>query len=375
MKREIIIGLIVITVFCSIWFFFFAKQPKHDALMVTLVPVRQGQFTASALARGKIVARRKEIIVSPITGIVFDSEIMPGQFLRKGTTIASVQLSKHFLLQKRQEYEFTQLDLEVLIEQLQNQEELLLAKAVSQREVKELRIRKFKTEKQVQNLKEQLELRPVKNSLTGILVEKRIHNRDIVTAGAVLGTIVDTSSFAVDISVPQHIMSQVYLRQTVLFSSELINGVREGTVIEMARVASEQNQNYGSGNGASPEFSVLAAIRNNSKDKLLVGSEVDARFVLAEKTDAVFVPLEALLYRNNTTVVMLAHNSKATQQSVTTGLTNDHFIEIISGLTPGDTVITTGILDINPGDKIQDLQYGSKQDQLHFSRRVPLFIP
>jgi len=378
MIRIIIIGLLVILLGSAGYFYFFAERQGPAPVPVKLFPVQQGRFTASVLAHGKFIARKKESLASPIAGVVHDKGFMLGQFLSKGSVVASISLLETEMLKKQQDFEFAKIDLEILNEQFQQSEELLHAKAVSEREFKELKIRKYKQEKLVQNLQDELSDKRIRTGFNGVLVEKLFRDGDRVSAGAVLCTIVDPRSFAVEVTVPQHIIADVKVGQRVQYSSETFRGERWGTVLEIARVADKQSSQYGSQYGpasAEPEFTVVATIEHSTFENFLLGSKVDARFVLAEKLTAVFVPSEAILYRNDTTAVFIASNGTARRQYVILGLANDRFVEIRNGVHPGDTVITVGNLDVEEGNVINNIEHESDNHQPKPRSRPIFFAP
>ena len=204
-------------------------------MVVRVEPVRQGKFIASTLGQGKLIARKKEQLVSLIGGVIIDKNLSVGQFLQEGSEIAVLRLLEPELRKKKQELEYALLDLDILKGQVQQSEDLLKVKAISERELKELKIRNYKQEKFVQELREEVSNKPILISLSGLLVEKFFHDGDRVNAGAALAVMVDTSSFAVEILVGQHQIPFIHLGQRVEFSSQTFQGNRLGTVLELPR--------------------------------------------------------------------------------------------------------------------------------------------
>jgi len=355
MIRTAVIGLLVIITGALSYFYILGGKSKDSAVPVRLFAVEQGNFVASVLAEGKTVARKKEQLASPIAGIVHDGGFAVGQLVPESSVVAVVGLLETDLMKKRQEFEFAKIDLEVLSEQLDQSEELFRAKAVSERELKELRIRKYKQEKFVQNLREELREKQILTTFGGTLVEKSFREGDRISAGFVLCTVVDPKSYAVEINVPQHLIGKVTLGQLVQYSSETFVAQLWGTVLEMARVADRPNNpgQYGGPQNAEPEFRVTASINKPDPDNLLLGSHVDGRFIIAEKESVLFVPLEAVLYRYDTTAVFVASQGIAKMRRVTLGLINDRFAEVVKGLGLGDSVVTHGNLDLEDGIAIK----------------------
>ncbi|GIV41414.1 MAG: RND transporter [Vicingaceae bacterium] len=80
---------------------------------------------------------------------------------------------------------------------------------------------------------------------------------------------------------------------------------------------------------------------NNSAGKLIPGTLVS---VVPEKsfTNVLAVPKSAVLLEKMKTVWVLAHDNTFEQRMVETGVQNKQWIEITSGLKPGDIVVTEG---------------------------------
>jgi RND family efflux transporter MFP subunit len=374
MVRGIVIGLFVIVAGSLSYFYFIVGDENPSEVNVKVAPVQEGPFTASVLAQGKIIAQKKDALTSPIAGVVQDMGFQTGQHLRRGTVVARVRLPDVELSKKRKDLEFATIDLEILDEQFAQANDLLQAKAISEREYKELKTRRFKQNSFVQSIREELTDKVVRTSLNGLLVEKLFRHDDKIGAGGTLATIVDTASFAVKIAVPQHLLVLVKDGQRVEYSSQLFQGVRAGYVLEIARVANSQNTQYG-----APEveavYGVVASIQRLPSDSFFLDSQVDARFVIEEIGRSIFIPQEAVLYRKDTTLVFVSADGKATTRYITLGLTNDRFVQIRSGLTVGDTVITTGNLDLEDGTLITQEKNLPDHDQAKPRGRVRLFVP
>lgn len=313
----------------------------------------QGKFIASILAQGKLIARKKEQLISTTEGTISDCGFSAGQFLKAGTVVATVRLLKPDMYKKKEDLENELLDLDILKEQVRQSETLLKAKAIPEMELKELKIRQYKQEKLVEDTRKEISDDSIKTDFSGLLVEKAFNDGDRVNAGTTIATIVDTGSYAVKIKVDQHQIFLVHPDQTVEYSSPAFLRSRYGKVLEIEREANNNNQNIqSSAGGVEPQFTVLASFNSSHNDNLFLGSFIDSRFILQEKNNTIYIPLEAVLYRNNSTVVFIQDKNIAHLRYIKTGLSNDRYVEVISGLYPEDTVITTGNLDLKDGELI-----------------------
>ena len=91
---------------------------------------------------------------------------------------------------------------------------------------------------------------------------------------------------------------------------------------------------------------------NNPGARIKPGRFVSIQLELAEIDDALAIPTEALIPEMDGDRVFVYRSGKAESVEVTTGLRTEDLIQITSGLQPGDTLITTGILQLRQGMQV-----------------------
>ncbi len=102
----------------------------------------------------------------------------------------------------------------------------------------------------------------------------------------------------------------------------------------------------------------LRATCPNHQGKILPGAFAKIELVLKETENSILIPTEALIPILKGQEVFLFKNGLAQYQQVETGARTDAQIEITNGLHAGDTVLTTGIMQLKPGSpvKITDIR-------------------
>lgn len=95
----------------------------------------------------------------------------------------------------------------------------------------------------------------------------------------------------------------------------------------------------------------VRAIANNN-GRLIPGSFSKVELELKEIKNAILIPNQAIIPILKGKKVYIAENGQAKEVVVETGIRNDQFIQVTSGLKSGDTVITTGIMSIKNGAKL-----------------------
>ncbi|MEJ0107029.1 MAG: hypothetical protein WDO19_32795 [Bacteroidota bacterium] len=69
--------------------------------------------------------------------------------------------------------------------------------------------------------------------------------------------------------------------------------------------------------------------------------------------NAIVVPTQAIIPQARGKKVIVYQNGIAKFMDVTTGIRDSSNVQITSGLKPGDTIVTTGLLSVRPDSKIQ----------------------
>lgn len=101
----------------------------------------------------------------------------------------------------------------------------------------------------------------------------------------------------------------------------------------------------------------VRARADNSSGELLPGSYAEIELVLDENSNAVSVPTESIVPDIAGEIVYLYKNGKAVPSPVQTGLRTNTEVQIIDGVNPGDTVITSAIIQMRPGVEVSIRNY------------------
>jgi membrane fusion protein (multidrug efflux system) len=86
----------------------------------------------------------------------------------------------------------------------------------------------------------------------------------------------------------------------------------------------------------------------NSSGKVYPGAFAKVELIASKKSSSFMIPTEAVIPELKGNKIFICKNGKAMPVKVETGIRTESSIEIISGLNPGDTVITTGIMSLRP---------------------------
>ena len=91
----------------------------------------------------------------------------------------------------------------------------------------------------------------------------------------------------------------------------------------------------------------IRALVNNPSSKLHPGAFAKVNLNLAD-VKGIMVPSQAVIPQTRGKKVVVSKNGKAVFQTVETGMRDENNIQVLSGISEGDTVVTTGLLFVKP---------------------------
>ncbi len=94
---------------------------------------------------------------------------------------------------------------------------------------------------------------------------------------------------------------------------------------------------------------------DNRRRQLLPGMACAVRLVLEQRDSALVVPLTAL-FTNGLSKIAVLDGNRARFREIRVGLVGDRSAEVISGVAPGEKVITTGKERIKDGDEVKPVE-------------------
>lgn len=107
----------------------------------------------------------------------------------------------------------------------------------------------------------------------------------------------------------------------------------------------------------------VRALYANAREELLPGRYVSVEVFVQSFPNALAIPSESLVPELDGEKVYVVNKGKAKAVKVYTGIRTESEIQIINGLQPGDTVVTTGILQMRDGISVKLLDKKAKKSK------------
>jgi len=315
-------------------------QKKVDAYVVKpSLLINEISVTGSLLAFDEVSLQNE------VAGRVVKLNLPEGKFVRKGTLLVKLFDDDLQATLKKQQ---SQLAIQEQI--YKRQSELLKANGISQNDYDQtiLLVNSIKADIEVQ--KTLIRKTEVLAPFDGVIGLRKISVGAIVTPATLLSTIRSENKIKLDFSVPEKYGSVIKSGMKVKFTMYNDDSQFEANVIATEEGIDATTRN----------LKVRAIV--NSKSKLLIpGAFANVQLRLSENVDALLIPTQAIIPQEQSKSIIVAKKGKAHFITVLTGIRNALNIEITKGIQPGDTIITSGLLFLKEGAK---LNYSSITNKL-----------
>jgi len=225
---------------------------------------------------------------------------------------------------------------------LQTYTDLLAGNAATREKVDAIRQDYNDAVNQVQQLQRQIADASIKAPTSGIIGAKPVEEGMFVTAGTEIASIVNLSQLKVQVNLTQAEVYQVTLGQKVKLTTDVYPDKSfQGTI---TFISPQANQAY--------NYRVEITANNDKSAPLRSGTFVYADFSKSTKQNVLLIPREALIESTKDASVYVVKDGKASLTNISVGGEYGNGIQVISGLQPGDQVITSGQINLKNGSLI-----------------------
>ena len=190
-------------------------------------------------------------------------------------------------------------------------------------------------------IKADIDKTEIRAPFSGYIGLRGVSEGSFVTTTIVIARLQNLSNLKVDFAIPQKYASLVKVGDEVTFK------LSAGDYNYKARVYAIEPKI----DPSTRTLKLRARCETYYKD-LFPGAFVNVEVNLKENKNAILIPTIAIVPELKGQSVYLFKGGFVATQSVELGLREEKRVQIVSGLEDGDTVITSGILQIRPGAKV-----------------------
>ncbi|MDH7464247.1 efflux RND transporter periplasmic adaptor subunit [Chitinophagaceae bacterium 26-R-25] len=299
-----------------------AKADVNDQLIKTgtLIPILESDIMATA--GGKLVAVNFEL----------------GSYVSKGATIA--QIDNKMLQLKTEASELAKSKYE---SDYKRNKTLLEGDATTEQNVQDIKYNYDNTVNQISQLQQQIADNNIKAPISGQIVVKKLEAGTYVSAGAVLGSIVDISTLKVDVMITEKDAYTLKVGQPVTVTTEVYPNEKFKGTISFISQKGDATHNY----------QIQVKLPNTSAHPLKAGTYVYVDFARKSNAPLLLIPRTALVESFKNPYVYVVENGKAVVRKITPGREIGNNIEVVDGINEGEEVVVNGQINLSEGASVK----------------------
>lgn len=183
---------------------------------------------------------------------------------------------------------------------------------------------------------------PVTATVAGTIIQQPYSVGDTIGTSNALAVIGSLQDLEIRVKVSEKYSS--YLKVGLPAYVSLVSAPEEHFTARIASISPVVNP--------ASRTQEVTLVLDQQDSRIKPGMFAQVRLVIIEEKDAFVVPLEAIRsYNDDSAVFVVAADNTAYRKIVTTGVSNDNDIQIVSGLIQGDQVIVAG--SVTEGMKVR----------------------
>lgn len=322
-------------------------KPKEE--VITAIPVRVAHVEKltkdnSLNLSGSFEARKELSIIAEAQGRLTSLTIQEGSYVQKGQMIAKIDDTGI-----RSQLATAEASLAKAQKDVERYERLLTAGAVSQLQLEEVRLNFQNMQTNVTAIEQQLKYTVVRSPMTGIVKEVEVEEGSFATPGATIASVVDVSRLKMVVKVPEIDIVKVHKGQQVEIETEVYpEKIFKGNV-SLISVQADLGRKY----------DVEIELPNNKEFPLKAGMYGNVKIQPTNghsDEKALFVPRNAVIGSvKDAKVYVLQADTTVSLRDVKVGEESGDKILILEGLTEGETIVTTGQINLSNGKQVKVL--------------------
>ena len=375
-KLLIILGVLLVLGFVVIGNL---QSRREKSVKVTIDKAKKQDLTSIISASGEIKPKKSINISAQVPGRIIKIGVVEGQEVKAGDFLLKLDSTQYEAIADRDQNFIRAANADLIqaearlqrdkgsfgrqqklfADDLISKDQLEAAQAqydVSQAQVNAIGFQIKQADASLKSTLDNLAKTTYNSPIDGIITSLRVEEGEVAiigtmnNPGTVLLTIADLSVMEVEVEVDETDVIGVALGQTARVRVDAFpDKVFEGKVTEIGSSALQQST-AGVSTQESKDFKVVVTLENPS-ERLKPGLSASADIVVAEKKQALAVPISALVLRDKPGAapdasakeeegVYVVEASRAKFVPVVKGITGGMMIEVASGLTDGQELVT-----------------------------------
>ncbi|MGB8166285.1 MAG: efflux RND transporter periplasmic adaptor subunit [Chthoniobacteraceae bacterium] len=314
---------------------------------VTTVIVRAQTWQPVLNAVGSLKAVQGVTISTDLAGIVSEIAFESGTPVKKGALLVKLDTQ-----QEEAQLRSAEARLELARTDIQRKRDLVQKKAIAVSELDTAQSQLAQTAADVEEMKALVARKQLTAPFDGLVGIRQVNLGQYLNPGAAIVPLQSLDPIYVEFSLPQQHIEAIAVGKKLRISASGVTGDRfDGEITAIDSRVDEATRNV-----------MIQGTMKNAEHKLKPGMFVDVEVLLPEKAGVLAIPSSSIAYAPYGDSVYVVKDTQmpdgkaakeVQQKFVKLGPKRGDQVSVLSGLTAGDEVVSSGIFRLRPGAAVQ----------------------
>jgi len=338
--KPIIITVIVVAILVFIKMQFLTKKTdekqgqkgKTITLNILGYIAKPATFNNTIIVSGTVMGNEEVVLIPETSGRIIKLNFKEGSHVSKGQLLVKINDAD-----LQAQYKKLQIQMDLIEEKTASLKKLLDINGISKEEYDSMVNQGKTVNADMDYTLAQISKTEIYAPFNGIIGLTTLSEGSYVTPSTTIANIQQVDPIQIDFFVSEKYAPLVHKNDELSFSIEGLPEKFFGKVFAIEPKIDPTTRSLD-----------IRAVCPNKSEKIYPGSFAKVELSLSKSENTIMIPTEAIIPDLKSQKVYLMKSGKAVPSIVETGTRTDTKIEIISGVNAGDTVITTGILQLKP---------------------------
>lgn len=314
------------------------EEDKEPVVPVEVAAVKSGDISAYFTGTATVEAEEETGVVAKVSGVVEEIYVEEGDFVKAGTVLAklddemiAVQLEQAKAEMRKQENNY------------QRNEDLHAKSLVSTEVYQQVKF-EYERQKAAYDLAAlSLKYTSIKTPISGVVAERKIKVGNMVLQNQDIFRVSGLDPLIAVLHVPERQLERMQSGQKAVLHIDALGEVDFSGYIKRISPVID------SGTGT---VKVTLEI-NDTTGRVRPGMFSRVKIIYDVHVGTTLAPKDAIIAEDRESAVFVVQDSTAYKRNVVLGYTNTTHVEILEGLMPGDTIVTTGKSSLRDSTKVE----------------------
>lgn len=318
-----------------------AEESDSDAIkeQVSYVKVSKpikSSFEETTMLPGTLVPKNEGIITAKVSGVIEGVHAELGDMVDANEVLCEIEPESYTNIHNKAKLAF-----ENIQTSYDRMKELYENEAVSKSSYEEIETKYHSLKEDYELAKLNLANSKIKSPIRGIISSKEVLIGQAASPGMELFRVVDISELYVETGVTEKDISHIKEGQEANILTETGDAIK-GTLQIIGPVPDLQTGTY-----------PIKILVKNEENQLKAGMFVNVEIIKNKKENVLAIDKSAVLNEDGIYFVYVTKGNVASKRQIETGLSNENYIEVVSGVEPDEDVVISGQDKLREGSKVQ----------------------